>query len=69
MRWRSAPSLRTRVPTRESQAEDMAQSPESPSRLWLGDLPTGGGTRPGLQGTLKQETYIRVFIPVRPVKK
>jgi hypothetical protein len=58
-----------RIPTRETQAEDMARSPESPSRLWLGELPTGGGTRPGLQGTLKQETYVRVFIPVKPAKK
>ena len=61
-----------RVATRESaQAEDMARDPASPSRLWLGELPTSGGTRPGLQGTLKQETYIRVLIPVKqaPVKK
>jgi hypothetical protein len=55
-----------RIPTRETPAEDMAQSPESPSRLWLGELPTSGGIRPGLQGTLKQETYVRVFIPVKP---
>jgi len=60
-----------RIPTREAQAEEMTQSPESPSRLWLGELPTGGGARPPLQGTLKQETYVRVFIPVKqaPAKK
>jgi hypothetical protein len=61
-----------RIPTREDQAEAMTRSPESPSRLWLGELPTGGGTRPALQGTLKQETYVRVFIPVKqqpPAKK
>jgi hypothetical protein len=61
-----------RIATREgAQAEDMARDPASPSRLWLGDLPTSGGTRPTMQGTLKQETYIRVFIPVKqpPVKK
>jgi hypothetical protein len=60
-----------RIPTREDQAEAMTQSPESPSRLWLGELPTSGGTRPTLQGTLKQETYVRVYIPVKqaPAKK
>jgi hypothetical protein len=61
-----------RIPTREAQAEEMTQSPESPSRLWLGELPTNGGTRPALHGTLKQETYVRVFIPVKqqpPAKK
>ena len=60
-----------RVATRESaQAEDMTRDPGSPSRLWLGELPTSGASRPALQGTLKQETYIRVFIPVKqaPVK-
>jgi hypothetical protein len=56
-----------RIATRESPAEEMTQSPESPSRLWLGELPTGGAARPALQGTLKQETYVRVFIPVKPV--
>jgi hypothetical protein len=54
-----------RIPTREASAEELTQSPESPSRLWLGALPTSGGTRPALQGTLKQETYVRVFIPVK----
>lgn len=58
-----------RIATNETAAEGMAQAPQSPSRLWLGDLPTGGGTRPALQGTLKQETYVRVFIPVKPAKK
>ncbi|MBO0698233.1 MAG: hypothetical protein J2P46_07555 [Zavarzinella sp.] len=50
-------------------AEDMTRSPMSPSRLWLGELPTSGKARPALQGTLKQETYIRVFIPVKPAAK
>jgi hypothetical protein len=54
-----------RTATREGQAEDISRSPDSPSRLWLGKLPTAGGKRPAMQGTLKQETYIRVFIPVK----
>lgn len=58
-----------RLPTREEEAESMTKSPLSPSRLWLGALPTAGGQRPAIQGRLKQETYIRVFIPVRTAKK
>jgi hypothetical protein len=76
--WRVAPHspeqaiLVLRIPTRETPAEEMAQAPDTPSRLWIGALPTAGGKRPALQGTLKQETYIRVFIPVKqsaPPKK
>jgi len=58
-----------RLPTREDDAETMTQSPLSPSRLWLGALPSAGGKRPDIQGRLKQETYIRVFIPVKTAKK
>jgi hypothetical protein len=50
-------------------AEDMTRDPASPSRLWLGELPTGNKPRPALQGTLKQETYVRVFIPVKTAPK
>jgi hypothetical protein len=42
----------------------MSQSGLSPSRLWLGKLP-GESNRPALIGTLYQETYVRVFIPVK----
>jgi hypothetical protein len=63
-----------RVGTEESvrqgiSAEDMTRDPRSPSRLWLGELPTSGKPRPAVQGTLKQETYIRVFIPVKTAPK
>ena len=34
---------------------------------WLGALPAEGGQRPPLNGTLNQETYIRVMIPVPKV--
>jgi hypothetical protein len=36
------------------------------SHLWLGELPLSGKAPPTLPGTLTQETYIRVLIPVRP---
>jgi hypothetical protein len=58
-----------RIPTREGQAEEVTRAGDSPSRLWLGELPTSGAKRPALLGTLKQETYIRVFIPVKTLKK
>ncbi|HZZ80382.1 MAG TPA: hypothetical protein VFE62_17900 [Gemmataceae bacterium] len=37
-----------------------------PTRLWLGDLPNSGRPRPGLDGILNQDTFIRVILPVRP---
>lgn len=46
-------------------AESVAQGPMSPSRLWLGDQPALGKTRPSLAGTLRQETYVRIFIPIQ----
>jgi hypothetical protein len=62
--------LLLRVATREDpSAETMTRSAESPSRLWIGELPTGNKPRPAVQGTLKQETYVRVFIPVKSAKK
>jgi hypothetical protein len=45
-------------------AEGVTGRPESPSRLWLGDLPGPGKTRPALDGDLVQYTYVRVIIPV-----
>jgi hypothetical protein len=57
-----------RIPTREGPAEQMTRAASSPSRLWLGELPTSGKRRPDVNGTLKQETYVRVLIPVK-VKK
>jgi hypothetical protein len=36
-----------------------------PTNLWLGELPEPGKTRPVLAGTLAQDTYIRVLLPVR----
>ena len=38
----------------------------SPSTLWLKALP-GSGPRPAVPGTLQQETYIRIYIPVKAI--
>ncbi|WP_020469277.1 hypothetical protein [Zavarzinella formosa] len=72
--WRVGPDhgeqaiLVLRVPTREGLAESMAESPLSPSRLWIGANPSDMKARPSNPGTLRQETYIRVFIPVKTPK-
>jgi hypothetical protein len=36
------------------------------THLWLKDLPGGGRQRPAISGTLYQDTYIRVILPVTP---
>jgi hypothetical protein len=47
-------------------AEKISQSPVSPSHIWLGQLPGSGVKRPDLAGALTQETYVRVYVPVKP---
>jgi hypothetical protein len=55
------------VARQEGLAEDITASQANPTQLWLGALPAEGGQRPPLNGTLNQETYIRVMIPVPKV--
>jgi hypothetical protein len=56
-------------------AEEVSRDGASPTRLWLGKLPgsagsagssgsAGSGERPPLAGFLRQETYVRIYIPV-----
>jgi hypothetical protein len=72
--WRSADKnpyeamLIARIGRVEGPAEEMTNSPNSPTRLWLNAIP-GQGRREPLTGTLRQETYIRVFIPIVPVNR
>jgi hypothetical protein len=65
VRYRDEAILIARAPMVCDHAEEVAAHPASPSRLWLGELPGEGRTRPGLKGYLSQETYVRVFIPVQ----
>ncbi|MCE9533732.1 MAG: hypothetical protein K8T89_21780 [Planctomycetes bacterium] len=60
--------LVARIGRSEGPAEEMSASPASPTRLWLNELP-GSGPRTPFQGTIRQETYIRVFIPILPARK
>jgi len=56
--------LLARVPTVEKAAEDAAEDVSGVTRLWLSELPTSGRPRTPLQGKIRQETYIRVMIPL-----
>jgi hypothetical protein len=67
--WRRQPGgamLVGRIARMEGVAETITQDVAVPSRLWLGELPGHGGNRPALAGTLRQDTYVRVFLPVAP---
>jgi hypothetical protein len=45
-------------------AETALSGPESPTKLWLKALP-GTGDRPAIVGTGRQETWVRLYLPVR----
>jgi hypothetical protein len=63
--YRDETILLARAATRFGRAEELTEGPDSPTRLWLGALPVAGGKRPALPGLLTQDTYVRVYIPVR----
>ncbi|MGL6075928.1 MAG: hypothetical protein ACRC8S_17360 [Fimbriiglobus sp.] len=49
--------------------EPMLSNPDSPSatKLWLkGGIPGETGTRESIPGFIRQETFLRVYIPIRP---
>jgi hypothetical protein len=70
--WRVRPDhageaiLIARTAPTQGLADKITESAVSPSQLWLGQLPGSNAKRPELVGTLSQETYIRVYIPVKP---
>jgi hypothetical protein len=47
------------------QADRVIQDGASPTRLWLGALPGSGVPRPSQYGVINQETYLRIYIPVK----
>jgi hypothetical protein len=63
--FRDEAILAARAPSVTGPAEATTTGGASPSRLWLGALPGSGDPRPALPGNLSQETYVRVYIPVR----
>jgi hypothetical protein len=54
-----------RIAREEGLAEEITQDKATPSRLWLGSLPGGRATRPTLSGTLSQESFVRIIVPVK----
>lgn len=54
-----------RLPHKQDKAEAVTEDVVSPSRLWLGSLPAPNTRRLELPGTLKQDTYVRVFLPIQ----
>src|SRR5262249_60871815 len=63
--YRDEAVLVARTPMLSDKAELVSTHGASPSRLWVGALPGSGGERPHLPGFLVQETYLRVYIPVK----
>lgn len=57
--------LLLRVPTIEGPGEEITTAATTPSKLWIGANPTETNKRPSVPGTVRQETYIRVIIPVQ----
>lgn len=67
---RNEAMLLARIPAISGPAEGLLTDPAGPSAttLWLKELP-GERPRSVVPGTLRQETYIRVFIPIKPAAK
>jgi hypothetical protein len=68
--WRLTPENRSevilvgRATPPVGPAESALSGPNAASRLWLKGLP-GSGDRPPIPGTGRQETWVRVYLPVR----
>jgi hypothetical protein len=66
--YREEVLLVARTPPRIDKAETVAQDGVSPTRLWLDELPGPQAQRPMLSGFLQQETYVRIYVPLRSSK-
>jgi hypothetical protein len=54
-----------RLPRQDGPADAIARGPSSLSQLWIGALPGTGEPRQPLLGTMTQEAYVRIVIPVK----
>lgn len=63
--------LFARVAHAAGQADEITSDANRPlaTKLWLGDTPETGRSRPSLDGQLNQDTYVRVILPVRPAQE
>ena len=57
--------LYSKIPMVEGAAEDLEKRPDTVTQLWLGALPGSGAERPPLTGTMRQETHMRFYLPVK----
>jgi hypothetical protein len=55
-----------RIGPKDASADEVTSKGFTPTALWLGRLPGTTDKRPKIDGSLRQETYIRVYIPVKP---
>lgn len=64
--YRAQAILLARIGPISGPAEDLLTAADgpSPTTLWLRNLPNEGQPRQPVPGTLHQETYIRIFLPV-----
>ncbi len=46
-------------------AEEIMKQAGTVTRLWIGALPGSGAERPPITGTMRQETHLRFFVPVK----
>ena len=53
-----------RVAPTSGPAEEILTGPNAPAKLWLKGLP-GSGDRAKIPGTARQETWVRMYLPVR----
>jgi hypothetical protein len=66
--YRDEAILVARTRSLSDRAEQVTQDGVSASRLWLNHLPGTGAERPALSGSIHQETFVRLYIPVRPAR-
>jgi len=64
-RYREEIILVARTAPVTGQADRVIQDGSSPTRLWLDKLPGSVPQRPSQRGVINQETYLRVYIPVK----
>jgi len=58
--------LFARVRRLSGEANSVNSDHPLPTRLWLGELPQSGATRPRLTGSMNQDTFLRIILPVSP---
>jgi len=64
-RYRNEAIVVARTLLLADQGQLLADHPATATQLWLGSLPDSGTSRPVLPGIVCQETYLRIFFPIR----